>query len=166
MIRLAVLGDAQQIAEVHVQSWNETYTGMIKQEIIDRADIEKRVQLWQQIFSHQDHHVLVYEQDGQIVGFLSGYFNTTHNIAEIDAFYLLKKIQKQGVGREIFERFYQYAHAKHYQFIRLGVINKNPSRHFYEKLGGNVLGEEILSDYGDGITEVSYQWDINHRTIK
>jgi hypothetical protein len=37
---------------------------------------------------------------------------------------------------------------------------------FYEKLGGNVLGEEILSDYGDGITEVLYQWDINHRTIK
>lgn len=52
MIRLAVIGDAQQIAEVHLQSWNETYTGMIKQEIIDRADIEKRVQLWQQIFSY------------------------------------------------------------------------------------------------------------------
>ena len=45
MIRLAVLGDAQQIAEVYVQSWNETYTGMIKQEIIERENIEKRIQL-------------------------------------------------------------------------------------------------------------------------
>ena len=166
MIRLADSGDVQQIAEVHVQSWNETYTGMIRQEIIERENVEKRIQLWQQIFSHQDHHILVYEQNGQIVGFLSAYLNTSYNVAEIKAFYLLKKIQKQGIGREIFERFYQYAHAKHYQFIRLGVINKNPSRHFYEKLGGNVLGEEILADYGAGITEVSYQWDINHRKIK
>ena len=45
MIRLAVSGDVQQIAEIHVQSWNETYTGMIKQEIIERENIEKRIQL-------------------------------------------------------------------------------------------------------------------------
>ncbi len=35
MIRLAILDDALQIAQVHVKSWHEIYTGLIKQEVLD-----------------------------------------------------------------------------------------------------------------------------------
>ncbi|NUF12522.1 N-acetyltransferase, partial [Acinetobacter oleivorans] len=34
-IRIANFIDALSIAEVHVQCWKETYTGMLKQEILD-----------------------------------------------------------------------------------------------------------------------------------
>jgi hypothetical protein len=50
MIRLAVSGDVQQIAEIHVQSWNETYTGMIKQEIIERENIENEYSFGNRFF--------------------------------------------------------------------------------------------------------------------
>ncbi|EXB96016.1 hypothetical protein J515_2662, partial [Acinetobacter baumannii 400834] len=38
-IRIASFKDALSIAEVHVQSWKETYTGMIKQEILNELNV-------------------------------------------------------------------------------------------------------------------------------
>ena len=61
-------------------------------------------------------------------------------MAEIRAFYLLQDIQKQGIGREMFQCFYDYVVQKRYQFIRLEVFNKNPSRFFYEKIGAELIG--------------------------
>ncbi|PST60770.1 hypothetical protein CV950_002415 [Acinetobacter baumannii] len=44
-IRIASFKDALSIAEVHVQSWKETYTGMIKQEILDELNVLDKQQL-------------------------------------------------------------------------------------------------------------------------
>ncbi|WP_089606018.1 GNAT family N-acetyltransferase [Acinetobacter piscicola] len=160
MIRIAVANDAQQIAEIHVQSWKETYTGIIKPEVLNNLSVPKRLTLWQQIIPDPDHQLFVYEKNGRILGFLDGYLNPNSNIAEIRAFYLLKNIQGEGVGRAMFETFHQLVHPKQHSILRLEVINKNPSRYFYEKMGGKAVGEDDASDLGEGITEVFYQWDI------
>ena len=166
MISIAVANDAQQIAEIHVQSWKETYTGIIKPEVLDNLSVPKRLELWQQIIPHLDHQLFVYEKDGKILGFLDGYLNPNSNIAEIRAFYLLKNIQGEGIGRAMFEKFHQLIHPQKHQILRLEVINKNPSRYFYEKMGGQAVGEEDASDLGVGITEVLYQWEIGYNSHK
>ena len=93
-------------------------------------------------------------------GFLDGYLNPESNIAEILAFYLLKEVQKQGIGRELFQKFYQCALNQGYAFIRLEVFNKNPSRFFYEKMGAQLINEAELPEFGLGITELLYQWKL------
>lgn len=160
MIRIAVQNDVLHIAEVHVQSWKETYQGMIKQEILDELSVEQRVQLWHQLVDEQNHQLIVYESNGKVAGFLDGYLNPNGKVAEIRAFYFLKDIQGQGIGRKMFEQFYQFIQLKGFQTLRLGVINQNPSRFFYEKMGGKVVGEEAIPEYGENIFEVFYQWDI------
>lgn len=160
MIRKAVANDAQQIAEIHVQSWKESYTGILNQDVLDALSIPKRLMLWEQLIPHPDHQLFVYEKDGRILGFLDGYLNPNHDIAEIRAFYLLKSVQDVGIGRAMFEKFYQLVHPQQHSILRLEVINKNPSRYFYEKMGGKAVGEQDASDLGDGITEVFYQWDM------
>ncbi|MEG0483605.1 MAG: GNAT family N-acetyltransferase [Acinetobacter sp.] len=166
MIRMAVANDAQQIAEIHVQSWKETYTGIIKPEVLDNLSVPKRLTLWQHIIPHPDHQLFVCEKDGKILGFLDGYLNPNSNIAEIRAFYLLKNIQGEGIGRAMFEKFHQLIHPQQHQILRLEVINKNPSRYFYEKMGGQAVGEQDASDLGVGITEVFYQWEIGYNSHK
>jgi len=159
-IRIASLKDALSIAEVHVQGWKETYTGIIKQEILDELKILDKELLWKEIAKSPDHKLFVYTENGAVKGFLDGYLNPENNIAEIMAFYLLKEVQKQGMGRELFQKFYQCALNQGYSFSRLEVFNKNPSRFFYEKMGAKLIGETELLEFGPEITELLYQWEL------
>ncbi|OLV74762.1 N-acetyltransferase, partial [Acinetobacter baumannii] len=47
-----------------------------------------------------------------------------------------------------------------YAFIRLEVFNKNPSRFFYEKMGAKLTGEAELPEFGLGIIELFYEWQL------
>ncbi|MBU3084941.1 GNAT family N-acetyltransferase [Acinetobacter seifertii] len=159
-IRIATFKDALSIAEVHVQAWKETYTGMVKQEILDELNVLDKEQLWKEISRSLNHKLFIYTENGVVKGFLDGYLNPENNVAEILAFYLLKEVQKQGVGRELFQKFYQCALNQGYAFIRLEVFNKNPSRFFYEKMGAKLIGEAEPPEFGFGITELLYQWEL------
>ncbi|WP_336941377.1 GNAT family N-acetyltransferase [Acinetobacter pittii] len=159
-IRIASLNDALSIAEVHVQGWKETYTGIIKQEILDELKVLDKELLWKEIAKSPDHKLFVYTENGAVKGFLDGYLNPENNIAEIRAFYLLGEIQRKGVGRALFQKFYQCALNQGYAFIRLEVFNKNPSRFFYEKMGAKLTGEAELPEFGLGITELFYEWEL------
>ncbi|MFI8125152.1 GNAT family N-acetyltransferase [Acinetobacter sp. ABJ-A23_2] len=159
-IRIATFKDALSIAEVHVQGWKETYTGMVKQEILDELNVLDKQQLWREISKSPDHQLFIYTENGVVKGFLDGYLNPESNIAEILAFYLLKEVQKQGVGCELFQKFYQCALKQGYAFIHLAVFNKNPSRFFYEKMGAKLIDEAELPEFGLGITELLYQWEL------
>ncbi len=159
-IRIASFKDALSIAEVHVQGWKETYTGMVKQEILDELNVLDKEQLWKEISRSPDHQLFIYAENGVVKGFLDGYLNPENNVAEILAFYLLREVQKQGIGRELFQKFYQCALNQRYAFIRLEVFNKNPSRFFYEKMGAKLIDEAELPEFGLGITELLYQWEL------
>ncbi|WP_151741746.1 GNAT family N-acetyltransferase [Acinetobacter seifertii] len=159
-IRIATFKDALSIAEVHVQGWKETYTGMVKQEILDELNVLDKEQLWKEISRSPNHKLFIYTENGVVKGFLDGYLNPENNVAEILAFYLLKEVQKQGIGRELFQKFYQCALNQGYAFIRLEVFNKNPSRFFYEKIGAKLIAEAELPEFGFGITELLYQWEL------
>jgi len=45
MIRLATQQDVLPIAQVHVQSWRESYKNIIKQEILDALCVEQKAAL-------------------------------------------------------------------------------------------------------------------------
>ncbi|QXB47882.1 GNAT family N-acetyltransferase [Acinetobacter seifertii] len=159
-IRIATFKDALSIAEVHVQGWKETYIGMVKQEILDELNVLDKEQLWKEISRSPDHKLFIYTENGVVKGFLDGYLNPENNVAEILAFYLLREVQKQGIGRELFQKFYQCALNQGCAFIRLEVFNKNPSRFFYEKMGAKLIDEAELPEFGLGITELLYQWEL------
>ncbi|WP_212511915.1 GNAT family N-acetyltransferase [Acinetobacter seifertii] len=159
-ICIAIFKDALSIAEVHVQGWKETYAGMVKQEILDELNVLDKEQLWKEISRSPNHKLFIYTENGVVKGFLDGYLNPENNVTENFAFYLLKEVQKQGIGRELFQKFYQCALNQGYAFIRLEVFNKNPSRFFYEKMGAKLIGEAELPEFGFGITELLYQWEL------
>ena len=120
----------------------------------------KKIQIWIQVFQDDNHCLLIYEKDQKILGFLDGYLPKQKRTAEIRAFYLLKSIQKQGIGRELFKRFYQYIDVEKYDALSLEVFDQNPSRYFYEKLGATLVQVEDAENYGDGLKICHYQWKI------
>jgi hypothetical protein len=47
MIRIATRDDIPGLARVHVQSWLETYHGLMPQEILDAITLEARILQWE-----------------------------------------------------------------------------------------------------------------------
>lgn len=109
LVRRAEVADAPAIAAVHVQSWRETYAGLISPDFLDRmtsdAARQRREKSWEATISTGRENVFVAERDGQVVAFASvgpardhpGYSH------ELMTLYSLRRVQAQG-AREAGEK--------------------------------------------------------------
>src|SRR5688572_17417505 len=73
-VRPATSGDADAIAEIHVQGYEEAYRGLVPDEVIDSRTPELRRRVWGERLREPqaDGFVLVAEMDGRVAGFSSG----------------------------------------------------------------------------------------------
>ncbi|SPL69269.1 GNAT family N-acetyltransferase [Acinetobacter stercoris] len=161
MIRLANVEDAKHIAQVHVQSWQETYQGMVDQAIIDSKTLEKRTTMWKMVLADSQQRVWVYEENDNILGFSDVCFSPSKRDAELKAIYILKEAQGKGVGSHFLNELFKILKQQKYQSLSVYVFQKNPSRYFYEKFGAKLVGEADASDYGKGLKELHYIWNLN-----
>ena len=159
MIRAATQEDAVAIAQVHVQSWQETYEHVVYPHILEQYSLEKRLQLWPQVLKLKNHIVLVYEHSGQIQGFIDVSLNEEKGVAKIMAFYVLQAVQKQGIGRLLFKQALADIPPIQYPHIILDVYDQNPACQFYEHLGATCIGSENASNEGDNLQVRYYLWE-------
>ena len=68
-IRTAVPADAEALTRLHLDCWDDAYTGLIPQEILDarRDDVDRRVERWRTIVGQGT--TIVAEHDGGLIGF-------------------------------------------------------------------------------------------------
>src|SRR4051794_12198139 len=72
-IRPASAFDARQIAKVHVQSWRETYPGIVPEDVLAAMDVEERVRSWEErLKADSGTFTFVADVAGTIVGFATG----------------------------------------------------------------------------------------------
>ena len=101
-IRAATPADIAGLARVHVQSWRETYAGIIPRAFLDALSLESRQQQWQRTLEFGN-AVFVAELADQIVGFAScGAARDEGYDDEVYALYLLKSHHGQGIGKALF----------------------------------------------------------------
>lgn len=160
MIRLATQHDVLPIAQVHVQSWRESYKNIIKPEILDELSVEQRATLWRSVLEQENRRVFVYEEDAQVLGFAAFNFPVDAPTSELRALYLLQNIQGRGIGRDLVQLGLGLSREKSYQHMQCSVLNLNSSRYFYEKTGAYFVSEGDASDLGENLKDFYYQWDI------
>jgi ribosomal protein S18 acetylase RimI-like enzyme len=156
--------DASDIARVHVDAWRETYNGILPTEVLEGLSYERREQHWHEVLSDPSSNTILYVLDrvGEgIKGFVAvgperdqvkGYDG------ELYAIYLLKEVQGQGHGRRLFERGIEALRQKGFQSMVLWVLKDNPSRGFYEHLGGVVVGEKPIEIGEREYVELAFGW--------
>jgi GNAT superfamily N-acetyltransferase len=163
-IRPAVAGDARAIAEVHVQSHRSTYAGIFPKALLDGLSVESRETRWRDLLAAAAPPSLTLvacDADDRVVGFLSGGRERTGQLAqdgEIYAIYLLHEAQGQGVGTQLVRRFVHELKAHGLASMAVWVLALNPSRRFYEALGGQLITEQQIERGGQLFTEVAYGW--------
>lgn len=161
-IRRATLPDAKGIAKVHVDSWRTTYAHIIPDEFLHNLSYERREQLWINIIPQGI--VFVAENDERkIVGFADGGKERSGKYqyydGELNAIYLLKEYQGQGIGTLLVKSVIHDLKQLGLKSLVVVVLEDNNSRLFYEELGGKCIDTLEVEFSGKKLKELVYGWD-------
>jgi GNAT superfamily N-acetyltransferase len=166
IVRRARIEDAAAIARVHVDSWRSTYAGMLPEKMLLRLSSAAHEQRWWRHVLGRfrgRHYVYVVEdpKDG-VVGFASGGRTRGRGLdygGEIYALYLLDEYHGQGLGRALFRRLATRLMRECGSTLLVWVLSTNPSRFFYEAMGGARAGTRVDRMGGAEVAEIAYGWD-------
>lgn len=107
-IRAAQPAEAIQLAKVHVQSWQETYAGILPQAYLDGLCWQDREPMWQAAIARPDRHaVAVYEDERAVAVAMTGPIRDVDPAivdGELYLIYVLQSHQRRGIGRELAAR--------------------------------------------------------------
>lgn len=163
-IRLATLADAPQIASVHVSSWRSSYRGIVPDAVLDGLSVEDRSERWRENLAldvDKSWFTLVAEGAGGIVGFASaGPIRSPDPVygGELGALYLLATHQRLGLGRRLVSEAARRSREAGMDSMLVWVLRDNPSRGFYEALGGEYVREQLITIGDAELVEFAYGW--------
>ena len=162
-VRAAWARDARGIARAHVDSWRDTYAGIIPAAYLASLSYEKQTREWQGHLARPGNATLVAESELHgVVGFANGGPERTGHssrfFSEVYVLYLLRAYQRQGIGRDLMMAFAAEIMKIGLRSMLVWVLAENPSRAFYEALGGELVGEKPVGVGGARLTEVAYGW--------
>ncbi len=163
IIRRAVLEDAKGIAEVHVQSWQETYKGIVDQAYLDNLKVEERYRRWKAGLASKSDSEPTYvaeSNEGRIIGFASFGPERTKKYGvdgELYAIYLLENYKGRKVGTALFQAGINEL-VKTYSSILVWVLAENKSKLFYEKFHPEKADEVEIEIAGNKHKEIAYVW--------
>lgn len=162
IIRKAILTDAKGMAKVHVDSWKTTYTNIVPVEYLNNLSYESREQMWTNAIP--DGGIYVAEnKEGMIVGFAKGGKERSGNYkghdGELYAIYILKEYQRKGIGRSLVKPIIAEIKEMGLNSMLVLVLKDNPSRRFYESLGGRIIDSVEVEIGGKKLSELVYGWE-------
>ena len=161
-IRAAAPEDAPAIARVHVASWRAIYRGIVSQAFLDAIDEQLRAQMWRNAFENTPTvKIAVAETEGAVCGFASGGpLRKAISLydAELYAIYLHPASMRQGLGRALFKFIADQLAADGMKHLLVWTLRDNPSKGFYERLGGTLVAEEPHEVGGQTLASVAYGW--------
>ncbi|MGO4238191.1 GNAT family N-acetyltransferase [Pseudarthrobacter sp. YAF2] len=112
-VRRAVAGDIEQLAQVHIRCWRETYRGMLSDAFLASVDPAGRLVLWRHLLDRPDPaEAWVACDGGTVVGFAGrrrlpalgspeGHQPPASGDLELWGLYLLASHQGRGLGRQL-----------------------------------------------------------------
>lgn len=160
MVRWATAADAEELADVHVSSWQKAYSGIFPEEFLDGLDRAQRTRWWRR-FIDDGARVHVSESD-RVVGFCHAADSGDEGWGEIFSIYVHPDHWGEGHGQELLVAGESTLLAQGHERALLWVLEANQrGRRFYERQGWTV-GDPIRVEEIGGVqvTELRYEKDL------
>ncbi len=162
-VREATVDDVPAIARVHVDTWRATYRGIVPDDFLDGLTYEGRERQWTAALGPGSRTRLFVGEDdaGRVVGFaacgpeLGG---DPDYRGELYALYIDAAAQGRGLGRQLVRAVAGRLADEGMTSLLLWVLAENPSRGFYERLGGREVRTQPIAIGGATLEEVAYGW--------
>jgi GNAT superfamily N-acetyltransferase len=164
-VRPSTPAEASRLAEIYVETWRTTYAGMLPDNVLLRMSVDQQTRRWRGYLDRPEARetVLTAEAVGQgAIGFGSAgpARRTGPQVGEVYTLYVLPDWQGQGAGRKLMEALFSHLRAADFTEALIWVVAANPSRFFYEAMGGQRTVERIERLWGVELAEIGYRWDL------
>lgn len=181
-VRRARAADAIAIAAVHVAVWRSTYAGILPDDYLARLSVPRQA-------AHYDAAiraggcVYVASASGadmppgsgaRVIGFatagrarMSAFVNGRPLAeGEIETLYVLDDWRDRGIGRRLMRAAAGQLAASGCRSVFLWVLRDNPSRWFYQRLGGKTVAEAPIVVGGEMVMQTAFVWDPIERLVQ
>ena len=162
LIRAASIADVQAIARIDLETWRATYAGILPDSGLVDMSTRQRSAFWSRFVAmHPGNLLVAVDPRNQVLGFGSCGVQRgacLPDAGEIFSIYVEPDQQGQGIGRQLLlSLFFRLVQSGHTACV-LWVLDRNPSRFFYERLGGRIIARQTMSYAGRKVDAHAYAW--------
>ena len=169
-IRRARRSDAAAIGRVHVETWQSAYAGLLPEAMLAQMSDVRQSAWWARALEDagESRGIFVAEHDELgVVGFGScgpvrdhpeGLDGTEKRVGEVYTLYVEPDFQDQGLGRRLLDAMFKQLRGEGCDTAVLWMLADNPTRFFYEAMGGRFVGQRTDTMAGQDVDEVAYAW--------
>ena len=179
-IRRARPSDAIAIGAVHVAAWRSTYPGILPDGFLARLSVPRQAAHYDAAIRSST-AVFVAAASGtdvppgsgsRIVGFTTAGRARGGEIAgrrlaegEVETLYVLDDWRDRGVGRKLMRAAAAHLAETGCRSCFVWVLRDNPSRWFYQRLGGKPVAEAMIQFAGQKVPQTAFVWDPIERLL-
>jgi ribosomal protein S18 acetylase RimI-like enzyme len=179
-VRRARPSDAIAIGAVHVAAWRSTYPGILPDNFLARLSVPRQAAYYDAAIRSPSTGVFVAAATGsdvppgsgaRIVGFASAgrsrgsEFVRRLGEGEVETLYVLDDWRDRGVGRKLLRAAAGHLAELGCRSCFLWVLRDNPSRWFYQRLGGKPGAEAMIQFAGTKLPQTAFVWDPIERLL-
>lgn len=161
-IRRAVLDDATAIADVHYETWQGAYAGIIPHKALNAMLERRKVEWWARAIRLST-QVLVAEVGGKVVGYTTLGPNRAQQLSqkgEIYELYIRPKYQGIGLGGRLLSTARRCLSDMELQGTVIWALEDNTlALSFYRGAGGRDIAESIECFDNKTLKKVAFAWN-------
>jgi len=169
-VRRAKRDDASAIGRVHVETWQAAYAGILPDAMLVGMSDVRQSAWWSRVLADPGEARGVFVADDEemgVVGFGSsgpardlpeGLDGREVRVGEVYTLYVEPDFQNRGLGRRLLDALFRQLKADRCDTAVLWMLAENPTRFFYEGLGGERVGERIDTLSGVDVEEIAFAW--------
>ena len=162
-VRRARLADAAAIGAVHVAAWRSAYPGILPDPYLSRLSPMRQARHYEAAIAGGASVIVAAPDSGspRLVGFTTAGRARVSGLGdgEIETLYVLDDWRDLGVGRALLRAAAKDLAAHGCRSAFLWVLRDNPSRFFYQHLGGQPTAQGDTVVAGTQVPQVAYSWD-------
>ncbi len=177
-VRRARPGDAAAIGAVHVAAWRSAYPGILPDDFLARLSVPRQAAQYDAMIRGGGvvHVATASGVDigpnggaARIIGFVTG--STARGAdrlaeGEVETLYVLDDWRERGVGRRLMRAAAAHLAGAGCASAFVWVLRDNPSRWFYERLGGKVSAASTIRVGGQQVEQTAYVWSPIDRLVQ
>ncbi len=161
-VRAARAEDANGIARVYIESWHDTYAGILPAQLLCAMTLKGQAARWgAAIRARGREQVLVAECGKQIIGLSS--FGPSRDgglgfDGEVYTLYVDPGHFGEGAGRSLLRGAFVNLRQGGFTSCIIWAHARNNARFFYEAMGGRAIAERTARMMGDAVGETGFGW--------
>ena len=157
--------DIEDVVDINIKGWKLAYKGIIEDEFLNNISREEKIE--KRKMDYKENGFIVATKNDKVVGFCRYIDNinktteTPEADCELRALYVKPELKRKGIGKKLFEYALNEFKNLGKRKMIIGCLKDNePSKKFYEKMGGSVIKERLIHIGNRDYEEVIFEYDI------